>query len=64
MIADMANPASIFDQVDDEAKRQAVEQGIAEAEAGLGIPHETVSEWLKKLAKGERAPPPIAPEIP
>jgi len=58
----MANPASIFDLVDDDAKRRAVEQGLAEADAGLGVPHEIVSEWLRKLAKGERTPPPIPPE--
>jgi hypothetical protein len=32
----------------------------AEIEAGKGVPHATVREWLLKLAKGERAPPPVA----
>ena len=60
----MAKTASIFDLVDDDAKRRAIEQGLAEANAGLGVPHEAVSEWLKKLARGERVPPPIPPETP
>jgi len=32
----------------------------AEIDAGEGIPHEQVREWLKKLAKGEKVPPPSA----
>jgi len=32
----------------------------AEIEAGLGVPHERVREWLLRLAAGERVPPPVA----
>jgi predicted transcriptional regulator len=32
----------------------------AEIDTGKGVPHERVREWLSKLAKGERLPPPEA----
>jgi hypothetical protein len=32
----------------------------AEIEAGNGVSHERVREWLLKLAKGKRIPPPEA----
>ncbi len=32
----------------------------AEIAAGLGVPHEQVREWLMRLAKGEKVPPPAA----
>lgn len=58
-IGDMANPASIFDLVDEDAKRRAIDEGIAAIEAGDYVEHEVVREWLKKLAAGEfDAPPP------
>ncbi|WP_216855994.1 hypothetical protein [Acidisphaera sp. S103] len=50
---------SIFDTLPDEAeevRRDAIAD--AEIEAGLGVPHTKVREWLKKLAQGKRTPPP------
>ena len=46
------------------AKRRAIEQGIAEADANMGVPHDLVTVWLKKLARGQRLPPPIPPVAP
>ena len=55
----MANTASIFDLIDEDAKRRAIDEGIAAIEAGDYVEHEIVREWLKKLAAGEfDAPPP------
>jgi len=50
---------SIFDIPPDEAEEARLD-AVAEAEidAGKGIPHERVREWLLRLAKGERVPPP------
>jgi predicted transcriptional regulator len=50
---------SIFDIPPHEALEAAAD-AVAEAEidAGKGVPHERVREWLLKLAKGERVPPP------
>ncbi len=56
----MANPASIFDQVDEERLQRAVDEARAAAAAGHVVPHEVVAEWLEKLAKGERPPPPLS----
>jgi predicted transcriptional regulator len=52
---------SIFDLPLDEATEAAADAAAdAEIEAGKGVPHERVREWLSKLAKGERVPPPEA----
>jgi len=52
-------PKSIFDTPLDDAEEARLD-AIADAEidAGKGVPHEVVREWLAKLAKGERVPPP------
>lgn len=35
-------------------------QAEAEIDSGKGIPHEKMRDWLAKLGKGEKVPPPIA----
>ncbi|HJU16315.1 MAG TPA: CopG family transcriptional regulator [Stellaceae bacterium] len=54
----MAEVKSVFDQIDAEAEARAIAEAEAEIDAGKGITHERVREWLLKLAKGEVAPPP------
>ena len=59
----MAEPEtqSIFDLPPDDAEEARLDAlADAEIEAGQGVPHERVREWLLKLAKGERVPPPTA----
>jgi predicted transcriptional regulator len=34
------------------------QQAEAEIDAGLGVPHERVREWLIRRGKGEKIPPP------
>lgn len=53
------DPKPARETQDDEAE-QARLDALAEAEmdAGKGVPHERVREWLLKLAAGERVPPP------
>jgi predicted transcriptional regulator len=52
---------SIFDLPPDEAAEVAADAAAdAEIEAGQGVPHEVVREWLLKLGKGEKIPPPSA----
>jgi predicted transcriptional regulator len=52
---------SVFDMEPDPAEEARLD---AEAEKayreGRVVPHERVREWLKKLARGERVPPPRA----
>jgi HTH-type transcriptional regulator/antitoxin HigA len=33
-------------------------EGLADVAAGRVIPHDQVAEWLARLAKGEKVPPP------
>jgi predicted transcriptional regulator len=55
-----AKVESVFDIPLDEAVEAAADAAAdAEIDAGKGVPHEEVREWLMKLAKGEKVPPPI-----
>jgi predicted transcriptional regulator len=59
----MAEPElkSILDLPLDDAEEARLDAAAdAEIEAGLGVPHEHVREWLMRLAKGEKVPPPAA----
>ena len=52
---------SIFDIEPDEALEARLDaEAEAAYQAGQVVPHEKVVEWLTKLAKGERVPPPAA----
>ncbi len=53
------NPQSIFDILLSDAEEARLDaEAEADVAAGRVIPHERVREWLAKLAKGERLPPP------
>jgi predicted transcriptional regulator len=54
----MAEVKSVFDQIDDASEAHAIAEAEAELDAGRGVPHEKVREWLLKLARGEVIPPP------
>jgi predicted transcriptional regulator len=50
---------SVFETKLDEAEEARLDAlADADIDAGKGIPHEQVREWLKKLAKGEKVLPP------
>jgi hypothetical protein len=49
----MAEPRSIFDEIDEQEEARAIAEAEAEIDAGKGVPHEKVREWLRKLAAGE-----------
>jgi predicted transcriptional regulator len=52
---------SILDLPLDAAEEARLDtEADAEIEAGKGVPHERVREWLLKLARGEKVPPPEA----
>jgi hypothetical protein len=52
---------SIFDIEPDEALQARLDaEAEAEIDAGKGVPQERVRDWLARLAKGERLPPPVA----
>ncbi len=55
------SPMSSLDLPQDDASEAIADaEADAEIEAGFGIPHERVREWLLKLAAGEQVPPPVA----
>lgn len=57
----MAEPEpDIFDEVDDEAERQAMAEADADIAAGRVVPHERVVEWLKSLGTPNQLPTPYS----
>ena len=55
----MPKPASVFDLPPDEATEDRADAAAeADVEAGSVVSHERAREWLMRLVKGERVPPP------
>jgi predicted transcriptional regulator len=48
----------ILDETDEDAEAHAIAEAEAEIDAGKGILHDKVREWLQRLAEGEMLPPP------
>jgi predicted transcriptional regulator len=58
-MAKKSETKSILDLPLDEAEEARLDaEADAEIEAGKGVPHERVREWLLRLIRGERVPPP------
>lgn len=56
-----ADTESIFDLPPDAAAEARLDAAAeADRAAGRVVPHKRVREWLAKLARGERVPPPEA----
>jgi len=56
-----SGPKSVFELPLDEAEEMRLDAiADAEIEAGNGVPHERVREWLAERMKGKRVPPPQA----
>lgn len=53
----MTQPETIFDDADEAIEEAAIARANAQIEAGEGIPHKIVGEWLKRLASGDLAAP-------
>jgi predicted transcriptional regulator len=54
----MDEPKSAFDDIDEDIEARAIAEAEAEIDAGKGLPHAKVREWLLKLKKGVITPPP------
>lgn len=52
----MAEPVSIFDQVDDDIEAAAIAEAEADIAHGRVYSHDQVKLWLEQLAKGEFVP--------
>ncbi len=55
----MADPKSVFDEIDKEAEGRAIAEAEADVEAGRTVPHEDVVEWLKSWGTPEELPCPV-----
>ena len=55
----MADSASVFDKIDDEAEARAIAKARAEIAAGQGIPHDEVVKWLQSWGKPDELPCPV-----
>ena len=57
----MANPdPSFFDEIDEAAEMAADAIGLAELDAGKGVPHAEVSAWLDTWGTPDERPPPAS----
>jgi hypothetical protein len=57
----MAKSASIFDLPPDEAAEARADAAAeVDVEANRLVPHERLRQWLVRLVKGEKVPPPSA----
>ncbi len=54
----MAEPAPLFDDIDEEAEGRAIAKARAEIAAGKFIPHEDVMEWLQSWGTPNERPAP------
>jgi len=52
-------PETLFDDADEALEDEAVARARAEIADGKGVAHEAAAAWLRRLAAGERALPPI-----
>ena len=53
----MAVRKTIFDDVDEAIEDAAIAEAHQQIDAGKGLSHDVVGEWLLKLARGEAAKP-------
>ena len=49
---------SIFDQADEEHEEAMLREAEADADAGRGVPHALVSEWLSRIRTPRETPMP------
>ena len=54
----MDDAKSIFDEIDETEEARAIAEAEAEIDAGQGVTHRKVRQWLRRLAKGKVTPPP------
>ncbi len=57
----MAEGDSIFDAVDSAHEAAAIALARAQIDAGLGVPHEKVREWLLSWGTENELPCPVPP---
>ena len=55
----MAEPKTIFDDIDEEAEAGAIEEAEADVAAGRVVSHEKVVEWLRSWGTPDELPAPV-----
>lgn len=55
----MDTPESLFDKVDEDEERRAIEQARADVAAGRVVPHEEVVRWLQSWGTANELPMPV-----
>ncbi len=55
----MAEPASIFESVDEDTEARALAEGDADILAGRIVSHDEVVKWLKSWGKPDELPCPV-----
>ena len=58
----MAEPVSIFDQIDEAAEAKAIAEAEADFATGRVVPHEDVVKWLRSWGTADELPCPVPPE--
>ena len=58
----MAEPKSLFEDIDDEIEAKAIAEAEADVAAGRVVPHEAVVKWLKSWGTAHELPAPLPPE--
>lgn len=58
----MADPAPIFEDIDEEAEARAIVEARADVAAGRVVPHEKVAEWLRSWGTPNELPCPTPPD--
>ena len=59
----MAEPASLFDAVDEEAEERALREAEADLDAGRVISHDAMRRWLLSWGTDSELPPPECGEL-
>jgi predicted transcriptional regulator len=54
----MAEPASIFDSIDEDAEAKAIAEAEADIAAGRVVPHDKVVAWIKSWFTDKELPRP------
>ena len=51
---------SFYDEIDENAEASADAEGLAQLDAGKGVPHSQVSAWLDTWGKPDEEPAPAS----
>jgi len=59
----MAEPVSLFDQLDETAEAEAIAKARADVAAGRVVSHAETVKWLRSWGKPDELPCPLPPDV-